>query len=49
MFGAVGNEINALERISFGPLSLDPALGRGEVRYLTSVEVAALRTAAGLE
>ena len=49
MFGAVGNEITALERISFGPLALDPALGRGEVRYLTSVEVAALRTAAGLE
>ena len=49
MLGAVGNEITALERISFGPLALDPALGRGEVRYLTSVEVAALRTAAGLE
>ncbi len=49
MFGAVGNEITALERISFGPLALDPALGRGQVRYLTSDEVAALRTASGLE
>ena len=49
MFGAVGNEITALERISFGPLALDSALGRGQVRYLTSDEVAALRTASGLE
>lgn len=49
MFGAVGNEIRTLERVRFGPLTLDPALGRGEMRYLTPDEVGALRRAAGLE
>lgn len=47
MFGAVGNEIVWLERVTFGPLSLDPALKRGEWRYLTEDEIAALREAAG--
>ena len=31
MFGAVGNKITALERVSFGPLMLDPSLPRGGV------------------
>jgi len=42
MFHAAGTEITFLERISFGPLKLDPALGRGEWRYLTEAEIAAL-------
>lgn len=44
MFGAVNdNRIIALERISFGSLTLDPSLGRGEWRYLTDDELARLR------
>ena len=46
MFGAVGNKITYLERISFGPLPLDPSLGRGEWRYLTAEEIALLAEAA---
>ncbi len=46
MFGAVGNKITYLERITFGPLSLDPALERGEWRYLTEDEIALLAEAA---
>lgn len=49
MFYAVGNRIVSLERISFGPLELDPALARGEWRYLDPREVEALYAAAGLE
>ncbi len=49
MFGAVGNEITALERLSFGPLELDGKLARGEWRYLTDEEVAALYAVAELE
>lgn len=48
MLYAVGNEITYLERITFGPLCLDTALERGEWRYLTDDEVAALYSAAGL-
>lgn len=45
MFGAVNdNRIVALERVSFGPLTLDPALGRGEWRYLTEDEISQLRS-----
>jgi 16S rRNA pseudouridine516 synthase len=43
MFEAVGNKIEALERVTFGPLSLDPSLDRGEWRYLTDEEIALLR------
>lgn len=44
MFGAVNdNRIIYLERIAFGPLTLDGALSRGEWRYLTDEEVEALR------
>ncbi len=46
MFGAVGNKIVYLERITFGPLALDPALDRGEWRYLTEDEIALLAEAA---
>ena len=34
MLEAVGNKITYLERISFGSIALDPALKRGEWRYL---------------
>ncbi len=44
MMEAVENRITALERLTFGPLSLDPALGRGEWRVLTKDEEAALRS-----
>ncbi len=42
MLEALGNKITYLERISFGPLTLDEGLGRGEWRYLTEDEVALL-------
>lgn len=42
MFHAVGSEILTLERITFGGLTLDPALARGEWRELTEDEVAVL-------
>lgn len=45
MFGAVGNEIVFLERITFGPVALDPSLGRGEWRYLTPEEEKMLKAA----
>lgn len=38
MFHAVGSEVTELERVAFGPLTLDPALSRGEYRYLTAQE-----------
>lgn len=43
MMESVNNQITALERISFGPLTLDPALARGAWRYLTAEEEAALQ------
>lgn len=46
MLDAVGNKITYLERVTFGPLSLDPSLGRGEWRILTNEEITALRDAA---
>ncbi len=42
MFHAVGTEIAQLERVAFGPLVLDPALGRGEWRELTDAEIASI-------
>ena len=42
MFEAVDNKIVALERVSFGTLSLDGTLARGEWRYLTDDEITAL-------
>ena len=44
MFEAVGNKIETLERVTFGPLSLDPTLDRGEWRYLSDEEVALLQS-----
>ena len=44
MFEAVGNKIETLERVTFGPISLDPALSRGEWRYLTDDEIALLQS-----
>ncbi len=41
-----GSEVVFLERLSFGGLSLDPALSRGEWRRLTQEEIEALRQAA---
>ena len=45
MMEAVHNRITALERLTFGPLSLDPALGRGDWRFLTDEEEKALLNA----
>ena len=42
MMEAVHNQITYLERITFGSLSLDAALSRGEWRELTNEEIAAL-------
>lgn len=43
MFEAVGNKITSLERITFGPLTLDPSLSRGEWRFLTQNEITELQ------
>ena len=43
MMESVHNQITSLERISFGPLALDETLARGEWRYLTEAEEAALQ------
>ena len=39
MLGAISNRITYLERVSFGGISLDGGLARGEWRYLTDSEV----------
>ena len=44
MLGALDNKIIFLERITFGPLTLDDTLSRGEWRYLTDEEIDALKT-----
>lgn len=43
MMEAVHNQITHLERLTFGPLSLDPALERGEWRELTTEETEMLK------
>ncbi len=43
MMEAVHNQITHLERVTFGPLSLDPALSRGEWRELNEEEIKALQ------
>ena len=43
MLEALDNKITYLERVEFGPLTLDPLLDRGEWRYLTDDEIASLR------
>jgi 16S rRNA pseudouridine516 synthase len=42
MMEARHNQITRLQRITFGPLILDPALDAGEWRMLTEGEVRAL-------
>ena len=44
MMEAVHNRITYLERLTFGSLSLDPALARGEWRELTDEELSALKS-----
>ena len=39
MLQAIDNQVLTLERVRFGPLSLDPALQRGEYRALTEEEI----------
>lgn len=43
MLGALNNRIIYLERITFGPLTLDENLERGEWRYLTEKEIEDLK------
>ena len=43
MFEAVGNKITSLERLTFGPLTLDTSLSRGEWRFLTPDEITELQ------
>lgn len=42
MLEALNNKITYLERVTFGPLTLDTTLERGAWRYLTSEEIEAL-------
>lgn len=49
MFAAVGREVTALRRLTFGPLALDEALMPGAWRELTEAEAHALRHAAAME
>ena len=46
MMEQVGVRVTALERLTFGPLALDPALERGQWRPLTPEEEAALEALA---
>ena len=43
MLLSLDNKITYLERITFGPLSLDPALERGRWRYLAEEEIEQLK------
>ncbi|MBP3396016.1 MAG: 16S rRNA pseudouridine(516) synthase, partial [Clostridia bacterium] len=45
MMEARHNQITALARTDFGPLSLDPALAPGQWRLLRAEEIAALEAA----
>lgn len=49
MFAAVGHPLTALERLSIGPVQLDPALPEGGWRALGPEESAALYRAVGLK
>lgn len=49
MFSAVGREVTALHRETFGSLTLDPALPQGQWRELTADELAALYNDAQME
>ena len=43
MLDALSNKITYLERLTFGPLTLDTSLSRGEWRYLTEDEIKELQ------
>lgn len=43
MLRAIGNEVTYLKRISFGPLTLEDSLLKGEFRPLTEEEIESLR------
>ena len=45
MLIAVHNQITSLTRVTFGPLTLDPALKPGEWRFLNKKEIEALESA----
>lgn len=47
MMESVHNQITSLERITFGPLVLEDGMTRGEWRYLTETEEAALQACRG--
>ena len=49
MLDAVGNKVTSLERLTFGPLSLDPSLDRGEWRYLNDDEIRSIEILAPAE
>ncbi len=49
MFSAVGREVTALHRETFGSLTLDPRLPEGQWRELTENEIAALYNDAQME
>ncbi len=49
MFSAVGREVTALHRETFGSLTLDPELPEGQWRELTGEEIRALYTDAQME
>jgi 16S rRNA pseudouridine516 synthase len=46
MVAASDNRVMSLERVSFGGITLDEGLGRGEWRYLTDEEIALLESKA---
>ena len=48
MFGALGHEVTALSRLTFGALRLPAELPPGQYRELTEEELSALREEAGL-
>lgn len=47
MLQAVGNEVTALKRVGFGPLSLEESLQPGDFRELTEEEIRKLREEVG--
>lgn len=49
MFAAVGREVTALHRLTFGPLALDNTLEPGQWRELTEDEIGSLYAAAQME
>ncbi|MBQ7362976.1 MAG: rRNA pseudouridine synthase [Clostridia bacterium] len=48
MVASTGNKVTRLERVSFGEVTLDASLERGEWRYLTDSEIKTLTDALGV-